>query len=83
VSSTGPAIHAKHFALSYDFDLLRVFPRCLEYISTTLYPKSSQGECCGTLILARVLERFSPVNSRYSRFKSPVPESFVFGSRHP
>ena len=34
-------------------------------------------------MLARALERFSPVKSLYSRFKGPVPESFVFGAHYP
>ena len=42
VSSTGPETHAKHFALSYAFDLLRIFPQYHEGISTTLCSKSSQ-----------------------------------------
>jgi len=53
-------------------------------ISLLLFvPKAHRGRCCGTLILARVLERFSPVKSLYSRFKSPVPESFGYCWRTP
>jgi hypothetical protein len=43
-------------------------------------PKAHRGGCGGTWRLARVLERFSPLQSAYVRCKNPVPASCVFGS---
>ena len=58
--------YTKRLALLYVFDLLRIFLRYFENNSTILCSKSLQKGCCGTLILARVQERVSPVKLLYS-----------------
>ena len=83
--SIRPETHAKHLALSYAFDLLRVFSRYLEYISTTLCSKSSQrgmlwnvdtGTRSGTLLACKitVFEVQEP-RSRIVRFRVSGPLS--------
>jgi hypothetical protein len=41
VNSIGPETHAKHFALPYPFDLVRVLPQYRQSVFATLCPESS------------------------------------------
>ena len=85
VSSNGLETHAKQLALSYAFDLWRVFQQCCQNISTTFYSKSSRARCCRSLILARVLEciltwkiivlELQTLSSRTVRFRYALPLS--------
>jgi len=43
VSSNGPETYAKQLALSYAFDLWRVFQQCCQGIAATFCSKSSRG----------------------------------------
>ena len=43
VRSNGPETHAKQHALSYAFDLWRVFQQCCQGIAATFCSKSSRG----------------------------------------
>jgi hypothetical protein len=44
VSSTGPETHAKHLALSYAGDVLRVFPQISQsYLDDSLFPTLTEG----------------------------------------
>ena len=57
VSSNGPETHAKQLALSYAFDLGRVFNSVVKELLLLFVPKAHEMGVFGTLILARVLER--------------------------